>query len=258
MNYVAGMLCLVLAQAMVAGVAAADAAKPPAKDPAAAPAAPTKPAAKPPAAAPQDDPALPRVLILGDSISLGYTPPVTKFLAGRANVRRPAENCQHTAYGLAQLEKWLGKEKWDVIHFNWGIWDTHLLDAKTGALIRKEEGLDLATVRVRHTAEQYEANLTKLVERLKATGATLVWASTTPVTYRTGDRAKVISAYNEIAARVMKANGIAIDDLAAVVAATPAKFPQADGVHYTAPGCQNLAEQVGQAILDALAARARK
>src|SRR6187397_2557317 len=79
-----------------------------------------------------DEPAapkpLPKVLILGDSISLGYTPLVKKNLAGRAEVLRPGENCQHTANGLAKIGAWLGNTKWDVIHFNFGIWDTHLLN----------------------------------------------------------------------------------------------------------------------------------
>ena len=35
---------------------------------------------------------LPNVLILGDSISLGYTPAVKRKLAGRANVSRPGCN----------------------------------------------------------------------------------------------------------------------------------------------------------------------
>src|SRR5688572_16490768 len=88
-------------------------------------------------ARPQDQKKLPRVLILGDSISIGYTEPVRKQLQGTADVFRPKENCQHTAHGLARLKVWLGDEKWDVIHFNWGIWDTHMLSA-TGVLIRNE------------------------------------------------------------------------------------------------------------------------
>src|SRR4051794_17794648 len=74
-------------------------------------------------------PARPKVLILGDSISIGYTEQVRKNLADVAEVSRPRENCQHTAHGLARIDAWLGKERWDVIHFNWGIWDTHMINA---------------------------------------------------------------------------------------------------------------------------------
>ena len=37
----------------------------------------------------QDNPALPRVLLIGDSISIGYTLPVRELLDGRANLHRP-------------------------------------------------------------------------------------------------------------------------------------------------------------------------
>ena len=40
----------------------------------------------------QDTPGLPRVLLIGDSISIGYTLPVRRLLAGKANVHRIAVN----------------------------------------------------------------------------------------------------------------------------------------------------------------------
>src|SRR4051812_8183558 len=60
-----------------------------------------------------DDPALPRVLLIGDSISIGYTIPVRELLKGKANIHRPAANCGPTKRGLAQLDKWLGDGRWD-------------------------------------------------------------------------------------------------------------------------------------------------
>ena len=66
---------------------------------------------------------LPRVLIIGDSISIGYTLPVRKLLDGRANVHRAAANCGPTTRGLESLDAWLGDKPWDVIHFNWGLHD---------------------------------------------------------------------------------------------------------------------------------------
>ena len=105
----------------------------------------------------QDDPKLPRVLLIGDSISRGYTIPVRAALAGKANVHRAPENCGATTNGLAKIDGWLGGQKWDVIHFNFG-----LHDAKTPAAV-------------------YKRQLTEIVARLKkATGALLVWATTTP------------------------------------------------------------------------------
>ena len=62
----------------------------------------------------QDDQKLPRVLIIGDSISRGYTLPLRKALAGKANVHRAPENCGPTANGLKKLPIWLGNGKWEV------------------------------------------------------------------------------------------------------------------------------------------------
>jgi len=77
------------------------------------------------------NPSLPNVLILGDSVSIGYTPEVRSLLSGKANVYRPlsadgmgAENCGDTTFGLANLDSWLAMAPhWSVIHFNFGLHD---------------------------------------------------------------------------------------------------------------------------------------
>ena len=76
-----------------------------------------------------DDPRLPRVLLVGDSISIGYTLPVRNLLQGKANVHRIPENGGPTTNGLAKLSAWLGNGKWDVIHFNFGLHDLKLITA---------------------------------------------------------------------------------------------------------------------------------
>src|SRR5437667_12216735 len=68
-----------------------------------------------------DQPGLARVLLIGDSISIGYTVTVQKELAGAANVHRIPENGADTANGLKNIDAWLGGSKWDVNHFNWGL-----------------------------------------------------------------------------------------------------------------------------------------
>ena len=92
----------------------------------------TPPARKPnPAMAKVEDvPGLPRVLLIGDSISIGYTVPVRELLEGKANVHRPLTNCGPTSKGVAEIEEWLGDGKWDVIHFNWGLHDLKYMGPK--------------------------------------------------------------------------------------------------------------------------------
>src|SRR5437764_13102100 len=70
-----------------------------------------------------DQPGLPRVLLIGDSISIGYTVAVRKELEGRANVHRIPENGADTVNGLKKLDLWLGGSKWDAIHFNGRVHD---------------------------------------------------------------------------------------------------------------------------------------
>lgn len=82
-----------------------------------------KPKRKIPAAfePPEVNESLPNVLLLGDSISIGYMLDVRKQLSGQANVWRPAVNCGPTTRGLESLDKWIGDRKWDLIHFNFGL-----------------------------------------------------------------------------------------------------------------------------------------
>ena len=85
----------------------------------------------------QDVAGLPRVLLIGDSISMGYTLPTRTLLAGKANLHRIPQNGGPTKNGIAQIDKWLGTGKWDVIHFNWGIHDLKFMP--DGKRQRQEE-----------------------------------------------------------------------------------------------------------------------
>jgi acyl-CoA thioesterase-1 len=181
---------------------------------------------------------LPRVLIIGDSISIGYTAPTQKLLAGKANVQRIPENGGPTTNGVAKIKKWLGEEKWDVIHFNWGLHDIKLDTGKHQVPI-----------------EQYEMNLRDLVKTLKGTGAKLVWASTTPVPEGKVSPARKnadVIAYNKVAKKIMDENGIAIDDLYAFALPQLDKIQQKVNVHFTAKGSEALAERVAASIETAL------
>jgi len=179
----------------------------------------------------EDDPKLPRVLLIGDSVSRGYTLAVRKALAGRANVHRAPENCGPTANGLKKLDIWLDGGRWDVIHFNFGIHDR-------------------AT-----PPPDYEQRLEAIMTRLKATGAKVVWASTTPVPPDTKDgpaAAQAIIERNEIAARVMRKHGVAIDDLHAFIAPHLPKVQNPGDVHFTGEGYDLLggkvADEIGRAL----------
>lgn len=193
---------------------------------------------------------LPKVLIIGDSISKGYAPVVQTKLKEVAEVSFPLDNCMFTGNGLKMMKTWLGTNKWDVIHFNFGIWDTHML-SKEGALLGTETDLPPGA-HVRYTPEQYRENLTKIVDMLQATGAKLVWASTTPVMTRKGKRFEAIAKNNENAAKLMKDRKIPVDDLYALSLPNVKTWQNGDGCHFGAAGNEELAKQVAESIQKAL------
>ncbi len=203
---------------------------------------PAKKPADPAFAKVEDVAGLPRVLLIGDSISIGYTAPVRELLKGKANVHRIPTNGGPTTHGLQNLKSWLGDSKWDVIHFNWGLHDLKYVKAGTGELIQNttEPGSHPQV-----PLADYEKNLTKLVGELKATGAKLIWCSTTPVPEGAkgrvpGDEIK----YNEAAARVMTAASVKTDDLYTHAMTKIKEIQNKADVHYSAAGYKYLAEKV--------------
>jgi len=183
--------------------------------------------------------ALPRVLIIGDSISMGYTPFVREFLEGTAVVHHNPGNAQDTAWGVEKLDEWLGAGRWDVIHFNWGLWD-----------MRHDNGFDSPS---RVPLAEYERNLTALVERLKATGAKLVWATTTPVPARARGRIEGSeAAYNKTARAIMTAADIVINDLHSFVMPRLETFQIRADVHFTRAGSRAMGRRVADCILGVL------
>ena len=208
------------------------------------PAKPAKPGPNPVLAPVTDVPGLPRVLLIGDSISMGYTVPVRKLLEGKANVHRIPTNAGPTKNGIANIDKWLGTEKWDVIHFNWGIHDLkHMPDGK-----RQVEPAD------------YEKNLRDLVAKMKATGATLIWATTTPIPDGELNPSRTVGKvkeYNDIAAIVMMENGVLVDDLNGHITPKLDKLQNPRDVHFNGAGSEYLGKKVAEEIEAALAKRPR-
>lgn len=203
----------------------------------------------------EDDPKLPRVLLIGDSISIGYTVPVRELLAGKANVHRPRTNCGPTTRGLTGIDEWLGDGKWDVIHFNWGLHDLKYMGPNGENLADPNAPDSHQQVPI----EQYEANLRKLIARMQRTGATLIWCSTTPVPE--GAKGRVVGdavKYNEVAAKVARESGIEIDDLYACAKPRLAEIQLPANVHFSPAGSKKLAERVVSSIEIALKKRQTK
>jgi len=193
-----------------------------------------------------------RVLLIGDSIRLGYEPFVRGALAGTAHILAPVENCQHTVNHLMNFWQWVVPIQPDVVHFNAGLWDTRRVTLGGSDNIIPVAG--------------YARNVRRLVELLREhTQARLIWATTTPVDQLTYDRGNFqrgtagrhgpdIDVYNAAALEIMRELEVPVNDLHSfVVRNDPAALLADDGIHYTPGGYEKLGNQVAQAIKVAMA-----
>ncbi len=191
---------------------------------------------------------LPQVLLIGDSISGGYHKQVAKALEGKVVVAKSSDNGESTAVGVLKIDGWLGTNKWDVIHFNWGVWDMY------GWQYAADDRSPAA----------YAGRLDILVTRMKKTGAKLIWATTTPVppkpeaTMLKRWKTEVVISpereqeYREAALQVMKKHGVAVNDLYAVLKPRRSEFQADDNVHFSGAGSGLMAQQVAKVILQEL------
>lgn len=176
---------------------------------------------------------LPRVLLIGDSITRAYYPQVEKKLAGKACVGRLATSAfVSDPILLKEVAMVLDEYKFDVIHFNNGMhgWQ--------------------------HAETEYEKALPQLLKTIQihAPHAKLIWANTTPLKVSPNpapDGSKVatderIAARNAIASKLMQAKGIPVDDLNTPMAGHPEYH--SDNVHFGPEGIALQAAQVASQI----------
>jgi hypothetical protein len=180
-----------------------------------------------------DETNLPRVLLIGDSITRAYYPEVEKHLAGHAYVGRLASSAFISDPALTrQIVMMLSQYKFDVIHFNNGMhgWQ--------------------------HSEKEYDAAFPKFLATIKAhaPNAKLIWASTTPLkvspnlppdnqTLATDAR---IATRNDIALKYLQPEGIDVDDLNSLVKGHPEYH--SDNVHFNDQGIALQAAQVAAHI----------
>ena len=180
----------------------------------------------------KDDPSLPRVLLIGDSISRGYTLPVRHRLEDKVNLHRIPQNGGPTAIGLRYMDGWLGQKPWDVITFNFGIHN------------RKTK------------SETYAQDLEKIVAKLKTTAATLIWITTTPtLSGAKGYPSDYAKRLNPVAEAIMKREGIKIVDLCARVTPLLETYQLKNDCHFTLEGYEFLGGFVAGAIEAAIGER---
>jgi lysophospholipase L1-like esterase len=186
------------------------------------------------------------VVLIGDSIRMGYLPHVERELSGYANVGGPEVNGGTSVNVLAHLDEWVISRKPDVVHVNAGLHDIRRPLESAGNIV----AIDDYTASVR----QILATITD------KTNAHVIWASTTPVNEAAHNKMHVelgdfqrlaadVEAYNEAAADVASGLGIEIHDLYGLVVGVGAdSVLTEDGVHYTDDGYSLLGKAVADTI----------
>ncbi|MBN1808197.1 MAG: SGNH/GDSL hydrolase family protein [Planctomycetes bacterium] len=179
-----------------------------------------------------------KVVLIGDSIRMGYQDMVRRELENVADVRGPEANCGDSSRILQHVDEWIIAPSPDVVHINCGLHD-----------LRRDYDSELQRVPV----ELYASNLEALFQAvMSASRAQVVWAATTPVNEQWHRDKKdferlesQVSAYNAAAAEVAGRFGIPVNDLFDVVTRVGRDtFLSPDGVHFTGPGYELLGEAV--------------
>ncbi|SHE65180.1 Lysophospholipase L1 [Mariniphaga anaerophila] len=185
----------------------------------------------------------PKILIIGDSTSLGYTPFVKEDLKEVADVFHNPGNAQHTGTGLENIEAWIGDEKWDIIQFNWGLWDLCYRHPDS-----KEQGKrDKINGTITFSIDEYRNNLDSIVKLIKKkSDAKLVFVTSTYVPENEAGRYQEdVIRYNQAAIEVMKNNGVEINDIFEKSVSVHKRHGRdTNDVHYSKEGYDEIGKQI--------------
>ncbi len=180
-----------------------------------------------------------KVMLIGDSIRLGYQARVTALLKDRATVAGPQDNCRFSAYTLFCLAQWVIEDDFDVIQWNNGQWDVCIMpDGRIHTPLA--EYCDLQ--------QRIAGILLKKARRVIFATTTPVWPEQFTSAARNPRRNEDIREYNRAAAEVLGPMGVAINDLHALLAGDVKQYISADMVHLTDAGNDLCAGRVAAMI----------
>lgn len=192
---------------------------------------------------------LPEVVLIGDSIRMGYQRVVERELAGIARIWHPGENCGTSANILENLDEWVILRGPSLVHLNCGLHDLKIERPATQQQV---------------PLPQYRSNLAQILWRIiSCTPSIVVWASTTPVNEewhqaRKGfgfDRYEAdVEKYNQAGIEIARRCGAVINDLYQFVVRQGCDAMLCpDGVHYKQSGYRRLGKAVASVIREQLA-----
>ncbi len=193
-----------------------------------------------------------KVLLLGDSIRMGYQAFVRQELDGECEVMyEERDNGRFAAYTLWQANQMFRKYgRFDVVHWNNGYWDMNVEAPMRTAM---------------HPLDEYVHFLKRIIGEIRRNGARIIFATTTPVLERgsaadvTGTGALDISyddawvrRYNDAARQLMESEHIPVNDLYALCKEDARYYKCPDMLHLTQEGYRRCAAQAAAMIRQAL------
>lgn len=189
-----------------------------------------------------------KVLLLGDSIRMGYDDYVKELLKEECEVYYDAEdNGRFSSYTLWQMNQFFKHfGHFDVVHWNNGYWDMNIEAPMTTAM---------------HPVEEYVHYLHRILDEIRRNGAVPVFATTTPI-LSAGQAADIsgtgadsinynndwVVEYNEAACRVMQEEKVRVNDLYTVCLEDPHYYKCEDLLHLTEEGYRRCAEQIAKVV----------
>ena len=187
------------------------------------------------------------VILLGDSIRIGYQETVREQLSGCASVWAPEGATGNSDNLPSSLDEWVLSRDADLVHINAGLHD-----------IKKPFDTGIAAVPLERYAENVRAILTRLKNE---TETAVVWALNTPVNYEWHHQTKRMDrfeedvvAYNTAASDICRELGVAVSDLFSLVdSAGRDDLLLPDGVHFKPEGYALLGRGVAECIRSVLA-----
>ena len=192
-----------------------------------------------------------KVLLLGDSIRMGYDEYVKELLEGEFEVfYDDADNGRFSAYTLWQANQFFKNYgHFDVVHWNNGYWDMNV---------------ETPMVEAMHPVDEYVHFLSRITAEIRRNGAVPIFATTTPILSKEAAKDVIregissfnynnewVVEYNAAAVSFMKKEGVAVNDLYALCLEDSHYYKCPDLLHLTEEGYRRCAAQTACAIREA-------
>ena len=193
-----------------------------------------------------------KILLIGDSIRLGYDKYVKMAFEDVAEVYYPEENSRFVMYVYRRLHEWKGELKCgndiDVVHWNAGLWDDLILP----------DGKHLTPIEIYREYIDRTCNMIKIL----FPNAKMIFATSTPVQEELFLYCKRYNKdteeYNKVAVEVVKSYGAEINDLYSLAKAAPVEYHSDLTHYYTKEGTKLLTDQVVKCLEETLGIQAKE